>query len=77
MCKMLNIYYQVPISVLTPLKLKIKQCQLRKWLKRKNHSKQILQSQLKWSALDLLLICVNKNFKNQSLIDVQLIQELS
>ena len=24
MCAMLNIYYQVPISVLTPLKLKIK-----------------------------------------------------
>ena len=27
---MLNIYYQVPISVLTPLKVKIKQCQLNK-----------------------------------------------
>ena len=38
MCKMLNIYYQIPISILTPLKLKIKQYQLKQWLKRKNHS---------------------------------------
>ena len=27
---MLNIYYQIPISVLTPLKLKIKHCQQKK-----------------------------------------------
>ena len=33
-----NIYYQLPISVTTLLKLKIKQCQLKRWLKRKNHS---------------------------------------
>ena len=31
---MLNLYYQVPISLLTPLKLKIKQCQLKKLLKK-------------------------------------------
>ena len=32
---MLNIRYQVPISVLTPLILKIKQCQLKNGLKKK------------------------------------------
>ena len=32
--KILNIYYQIPISVLTPLKLKIKQCQLKMWIKK-------------------------------------------
>ena len=44
---MLNTCYQVPISVLTPLKLKIKQCQLEKWLKGKNHS--IKSCRVKWS----------------------------
>ena len=77
MCTMLNIYFQVPISVLTPLNLKNKQCQLKKSLKRKNQSILILQSQVKWKVLYFLLVCVNENFKNQSLIDVQLIQELS
>ena len=30
MYKILNIYYQIPISILTPVKLKIKECQLKK-----------------------------------------------
>ena len=36
-----------------------------------------LQSQAKWKALHFMLVCVNGNFKNQALIDVQQIQELS
>ena len=31
---MLNIYYQIPISVLTPTKLKIKRCKLKKVTKK-------------------------------------------
>ena len=30
-----------------------------------------------WKALHFLLVCFNENFKNQSFIDVQLIQQLS
>ena len=77
MYKILNIYYKIPISILTPVKLKIKECQLKKRLKRKNHSIQTLQSNVKRKALHLLLVCVNANFKNQSLIDIQLMQEFS
>ena len=75
---MLNIYYQVPIIALTQFKLKIKQFQLKKWLRRKNHSIESCRS--KWSekpSMHFLLVCINKNFKNQSLIDAQLMQELS
>ena len=38
MCKMLNIYYEVPISVLTPLKLKIKPVSTKKVTKKGEHS---------------------------------------
>ena len=52
---MLNIYYQIPVSVLTPVKLKT--------------VSKVTKSNI--------LVCVNENFQNQLLIDVQLVKELS
>ena len=73
MCTMLNIYYQVPISVLTLLKLKINQCQL----KNEEPLNLNLEESSEVKTLHLPLVCVNENFKNQFLIYVQLIQEVS
>ena len=36
-----------------------------------------MHSQVKQKALRFLLVCINENFKNQLLVDVQLIKELS
>ena len=72
--KMLNMYYQIPISVLNPLKqwsVQIKN----DWKEPVNLMR--LQCQVKWKALHILLVCVNEYFKNQLLIDVQLIEEPS
>ena len=76
--KCLNVYFQVPISVLIPLKLKIKQCQLKKWLKRKNQSfwciavyivTALTTQELKWNwrALKMVGSLVSKIFRIQSI----------
>ena len=62
---MLNVYYQVFISVLPPLKLKIRPLNLN------------IAGPSKAKNLTFLLVYVNENFKNRSVVDVQLIQDLS
>ena len=75
MCKILNIYYQIPIpvSALTPVKLKT----VSKVTKKEEPLNVNLAEPNEMKALHYILVCVNQNFKNQLLIDVQLIKKLS
>ena len=67
MCKMLNIYYQIKVENQTMPTKKV--------TRKEEPLKLNLAKPKKWKALHVLLVCVNENFKNQSLIDVQQIQE--
>ena len=59
---MLNLYYQVSISLLTPLKLKIKHCKLKKLLKEPPNLNFAESSEVKSIAF-LVSLCY-ENFKN-------------
>ena len=62
MWKMLNVYYQILISVITKIEESL------------NLN---LAEPSEWKALPFDLVWVNENFKKQLLVDAQLIQELS
>ena len=71
---MLNIYSQTPISLLTPLKLKLKQLQLKKMTKKKETLNLILSEPSEVKSIPFPVSFFNENYENCSPIDVQLIQ---
>ena len=62
---------------LTPLTFKIKQFQPKKVTKKEEPLNLKLAEPSEMKDLHFLLVCVNENFKDKSLIDVELIQEIS